>query len=473
MPYADQIVALDASGKVVEQGSFAELEKLGGYVSSFGLAAADWTRSPATESPQTIFQDKELSKVVADQAEDAKEAMELDEGRATGDTAVYLYYIGSVGWVATTVFVIAITLYAFSWTFPTVWVQWWSNANTTEPNANLGYWLGIYALLGVGAIVSLVVCVWLMLIAMVPKSGENFHWSLLKTTLHAPMSFFASTDTGVTLNRFSQDLQLIDMDLPLAALNTIATLVLCIAQMALIGVESIYAAISFPICITAVYFIQRFYLRTSRQIRFLDLEAKSPLYSQFVECLNGLTTIRAFGWQHALAEKGLVLLDRSQRPFYLMYAIQRWLILVLELVVAGVAVLLIVLVVALRGQMSAGAVGVALVNVILFSQNIQLLLQFWTTMETHIGAITRIKKFTEETKPEDLPQEKQDPPSTWPSSGAIEFKHVSASYKWVFSEILSQPERLTRHRLPELVVKDVSLSIEAGQKIAICGRTGR
>jgi ATP-binding cassette, subfamily C (CFTR/MRP), member 1 len=41
------------------------------------------------------------------------------------------------------------------------------------------------------------------------------------------MSFFSSTDIGVTLNRFSQDLQLIDMDLPLAALNTFARKFYC------------------------------------------------------------------------------------------------------------------------------------------------------------------------------------------------------------------------------------------------------
>lgn len=38
------------------------------------------------------------------------------------------------------------------------------------------------------------------------------------------MSFFAHTDSGVTLNRFSQDLQLIDMELPIAALNTFASI---------------------------------------------------------------------------------------------------------------------------------------------------------------------------------------------------------------------------------------------------------
>ena len=39
----------------------------------------------------------------------------------------------------------------------------------------------------------------------------------------APMSFFATTDTGITINRFSQDLQLIDMELPVAALNTFSS----------------------------------------------------------------------------------------------------------------------------------------------------------------------------------------------------------------------------------------------------------
>ena len=205
-------------------------------------------------------------------------------------------------------------------------------------------------------------------------------------------------------------------------------LILCIAQMALIGYSSVYAAISFPACIAALYFIQKFYLRTSRQLRFLDLEAKSPLYSQFVECLSGLATVRAFGWQDLLEKKNRELLDRSQRPFYLLFAIQRWLTLVLDLVVAAIALLLIILVVELRGTLNAGFVGIALLNVILFSQNLKLLLTFWTTLETHIGAIARIKSFTGDAVPEHLPSEKDLPPPTWPSKGALEFRSVTAAY---------------------------------------------
>jgi ATP-binding cassette subfamily C (CFTR/MRP) protein 1 len=261
------------------------------------------------------------------------------------------------------------------------------------------------------------------------------------------MSFFSAVDTGVTLNRFSQDLMLIDMELPITALNTFASkydhvqtrhtksdktataFMLCIAQMILIAVAAPFAAISFPIVGLSVYFIQKFYLRTSRQLRFLDLEAKSPLYTQFNEILEGLATIRAFGWQNFVEEKAKGLLDRSQRPFYLLFAVQRWLTLVLDFVVAAVATILIVLVVALRGQLSAGYVGVALLNVVLFSQSIKLLITFWTQLETHIGSVARIKNFTTDPAAEDKDTEDHIPPATWASQGKIEFNDITAFHR--------------------------------------------
>lgn len=171
--------------------------------------------------------------------------------------------------------------------------------------------------------------------------------------------------------------------------------------MALIAVAAPFAAVSLPIIGISVYFIQRFYLHTSRQLRFLDLEAKSPLYTQFSETLEGLATIRAFGWQSFVEEKAKALLDRSQRPFYLLFAVQRWLTLVLDLVVAAIATVLFVLVGELKGQLSAGYVGVALLNVVLFSQSIKLLISFWTQLETHIGSVARIKNFTTDAVAED------------------------------------------------------------------------
>lgn len=199
--------------------------------------------------------------------------------------------------------------------------------------------------------------------------------------------------------------------------------------MVFIGIGSKYAATSFPVVIGVLYTVQKIYLRTSRQLRFLDLEAKTPLFSHFSDCLGGLITLRAFGWQRPLQEKNQELLDRSQRPFYLLYAVQRWLTITLDMVVAAIAVLLAVLVVVLRGNISSGYVGVALLNVIMFSQSIKLLVTFWTNLETHIGSILRVRTFTEKVPSENLPEEKDEVPSEWPSHGQIEITNVSAQYR--------------------------------------------
>ncbi|CAG9989646.1 unnamed protein product [Clonostachys byssicola] len=460
IPYADHIISLNTDGSGCEQGNLDQLTASGGYVSRLQASSADWTHSEETDSAQssTVGFKKNEAALVEQAVEVGGEVpdMEDDEARRRmGDVAIYKYYVQAIGWIPTIIFVCVICSYIFCQSFPTIWVNWWAAANAEHPNERLGYYLGIYAMLGVLSLLFLVVSCWQMIVTMVPLSGKNFHWSLLTTVLNAPMSFFAKTDAGITINRFSQDLQLIDMDLPITALNTFATFVLCIAQMILIAVGSYYTAIAFPFLLAALWLVQHVYLRTSRQLRFMDLEAKSPLYAQFTETVSGLATLRAFGWRSALEEKHHQLLDRSQRPYYLLYSVQRWLTLVLDMFVAGIAVLLIILITRLRGTLPTGLVGVALVNVILFSQNLKLLMMFWTNLETHIGAISRIKSFTSETPSEHEPLETQQPPSDWPSQGAITFDKVSAGYTD-----------------SEHVIKDLTLSIKPGQKIGICGRTG-
>lgn len=397
-------------------------------MSRLAVASANWTFNQATTSSTST--EPSVDALVDSEVILSNEAKD-DAGRRTGDMAIYLYYIRAIGWIPSLIFVFAICAFIVCQSFPTIWLNWWAAANAKDPFARLGYYLGIYAMLGGLAIIFLVLSTWQMIVTMVPLSGNSFHQSLLKTVLNAPMSFFAATDAGVTINRFSQDLQLVDMDLPLSALNTFATFVLCIAEMVLISVGSYYTAIAFPFLFAALWIVQHTYLRTSRQLRFMDLEAKSPLYALFTESVAGLATLRAFGWRDALEKKHHDLLDRSQRPFYLLYAAQRWLTLVLDLFVTVIAVLVVVLVTQLRGVLPTGLIGVALVNIIQFSQHLKLLMTFWTTLETHIGAISRIKSFTSDTASEHEPQEKEQPPSIWPSKGQIVFDNVSAGYTCV------------------------------------------
>lgn len=96
-----------------------------------------------------------------------------------------------------------------------------------------------------------------------------------------------------------------------------------IAQLGLIASASVYLLAAFPLLALVVYAVQRVYLRTSKRIRHLDLEAKAPLYAQFSDTLSGLATIRAFGWQAGFKTENDRLLDNSQKPFYLLFCVQR------------------------------------------------------------------------------------------------------------------------------------------------------
>jgi len=196
-------------------------------------------------------------------------------------------------------------------------------------------------------------------------------------------------------------------------------------------------------------------LKTSRQMRFLDLEAKSPVYSYLLETLEGLPIIRAFGWQKEATDTHLARLDASQTLYYLMFCIQRWLALVLDLLVAGMAVTVIVLVVELRSSTTAGLLGIALTNVLTFNSTLSGLVQQWTSLETSLGAISRIRTFAGTITSEDRTEECQRPPDEWPSHGAIEIRNLSATYGD-----------------GSLVLKDIRMSMKPGQWIGICGRTG-
>ena len=232
---------------------------------------------------------------------------------------------------------------------------------------------------------------------------------------------------------------------------------MCLAQMILIAVAAPYAAISFPIVGIAVYFIQKFYLRTSRQLRLLDIEAKAPLFSQFLETLNGASCIRAYNWTDEFLERHIRALEDSQKPYYYMVCIQRWLTLVLDLFVAGLAILLVGLATSVRGGAS-NYLGVALLNIVNFSSTLQSLVTQWTQLETAIGAVNRIRSFAAETPAEDRDDDPKPVSEAWPTPGAVSIEHLFASYS-------SMDE--------EMVLKDISLMIRPGEKIAICGRTGR
>lgn len=79
----------------------------------------------------------------------------------------------------------------------------------------------MYALLQACALVSLILLGIALIIVSVTRAGAHLHKEALQTLIRAPLRFFTTTDNGVVTNLFSQDLNLVDSELPNAVLNTI------------------------------------------------------------------------------------------------------------------------------------------------------------------------------------------------------------------------------------------------------------
>lgn len=64
------------------------------------------------------------------------------------------------------------------------------------------------------------------------------------------------------------------------------------------------------------YWIQRYYLRTSRELKRLDSVSKSPIYAHFQESLGGITTIRAYRQEDRFAMENEWRVDANLRAYF-------------------------------------------------------------------------------------------------------------------------------------------------------------
>ncbi|OBT74156.1 hypothetical protein VF21_06257 [Pseudogymnoascus sp. 05NY08] len=442
LSFANHFIFLDG-GEIVRKGSVDSLSVDGGVVLENVMSHPGATTSrPEPEIPE--------------EAQDVLKELELlRSGHDAGDIRIYTYYADIAGWWTIAAYLLGCVTFVFGMTFPSVWLQWWVNANADHPNERVGYWLGVFGALAVVTILGCALADTMFNMVVLPKTGIRFHELLLSTTMQARTSFLTSTDAGTTLNRFSQDLELIDSDLPQSIDETVSQFLSVIVSAVFVFIGSGYVIAVVPLCIIALGLIQVYYLQTSRQLRLLDIEAKAPLFSQFLETVNGVACIRAYGWSEEYTEQNYNTLNRSQKPYYLLWCIQRWLTLVLDLLNAGVATLVVALATNFAGG-STGFLGVALFNIVIFSSTLQGLVTAWTQVETALGAINRIRSFILNVENENQEDEVGTVSDDWPERGGIVFEDISASYEASLGPVL----------------KEISFSVQPGEKIAICGRTG-
>lgn len=462
--FADQVVTLGHSDASVRVTRSDEISEAWNSISSF-------EEHTASNAPVPIVGPQDLP---ADE----------DEGSATnrgcGDSQLYVRYIRSMGYTCfiskywctrcwrmitdyepfTLAFFILNALLAFFTVFPQKWLQLWAASFENKSIAtNNALYISVYATLAVSGLIALGASIAYWLIYAVPRSASSLHMTLLQAVMRAPYNWLLMTNTGKTINRFSQDMSLVDVTLPIAALQSTIAALNCIGGLIFLVLGSVWLAIAIPFILGVLYVLQSVYLRTSRQLRLLDLEAKSPLYTHYGETIDGLATIRAYGWKHQYISRGMKLLDHSQSPYYLLYCAQRWLNFVLDMTVAGIATLLVAIGFALRhtSTVNGGSIGVALVNIIGFNQSLALLVQNWTLLETSLGAIARISDLVANTPAENPRAEIGGSPELPHSAMSVQFHDVTAK---------------ANSESTNFILKNVNLLVSPGQKTALVGPSG-
>lgn len=219
-----------------------------------------------------------------------------------------------------------------------------------------------------------------------------------------------------------------------------------------------FVALIIPISLT-YYWIQRYYLRTSRELKRLDSVSRSPIYAHFQESLGGISTIRAYRQLQRFELENEWRVNANLKAYFPSISANRWLAVRLEfigslviLAAAGFAVISV----ANGSGLSAGLIGLAMSYALQITSSLNWIVRQTVEVETNIVSVERVLEYAR--LPSEAPEiiKSSRPPVTWPAKGALEFNNYSTRYR----------EGL------DLVLKNITLSINSHEKIGVVGRTG-
>lgn len=289
------------------------------------------------------------------------------------------------------------------------------------------------------------------------RAAVVIHKRLLQRVIKATVTFFDTTPTGRILNRFSSDLYCVDDSLPFILNIFLANMYGLLGMLVIItyGLPWI-GLVLLPLA--ALYFsIQRYYRRTSRELKRLYSVTLSPIYTHFSETLSGLSSIRAMRATQRFELENELRLEQNQRCLFASNTAMQWLDIRLQMI--GVAVITAIAGIAIiqhQKQLgNPGLVGLALSYALSVTNLLSGLISSFTTTETMMVSVERTEEYTT-----DIPMEPQDKlvqvAADWPSQGLVEFQQVILAY---------------RAGLPN-ALDGVSFTVYPGEKVGIVGRTG-
>ncbi|XP_062832445.1 ATP-binding cassette sub-family C member 2 [Anolis carolinensis] len=372
---------------------------------------------------------------------------------------MYTRYLGAVGCNLTTWIFLAYVAQAAATIGSNLWLSEWTNdavkyQNMTYTTAIRDTRVGVYGALGISQGLFLLAACMLSAHGAV-RASRVLHKHLLSNILRVPMSFFDTTPTGRIINRFAKDIFTVDEAIPMSFRSWLNCFLGIISTLLIICLATPYFAIIMLPLGLLYYFVQQFYVSTSRQLRRLDSVTRSPIYSHFSETVSGLSVIRAYGHQERFLQHNEKIVDINQKSVYSWIVSNRWLAVRLEFVGNLVVFFAALLAVFARDPLNSGIVGLSISSALSVTQTLNWLVRMTSELETNIVAVERVHEYTE--VPNEAPWVTlQRPQSSWPNNGEIRFVNYQVRYR---------PEL-------QLVLDGINCYIKSSEKIGVVGRTG-
>ncbi|XP_010213933.1 PREDICTED: canalicular multispecific organic anion transporter 2 isoform X2 [Tinamus guttatus] len=337
-----------------------------------------------------------------------------------------------------------------------VWLSDWTNepvVNGTQLNTTMR--IGVYAALGLLQGILVLISSFTLAMGGI-KAARTLHAGLLENKFHTPQSFYDTTPTGRIINRFSKDIYVIDEVIPPTIMMFLGTFFTSLSTMiVIIASTPLFAVVIVPLALL-YFFVQRFYVATSRQLKRLESVSRSPIYSHFSETITGASVIRAYGREKSFVAISDLKVDENQKSYYPGIVSNRWLGIRVEFVGNCVVLFAALFAVIGKNSLNAGLVGLSVSYALQVTMSLNWMVRMTSDLETNIVAVERIKEYSETETEAPWVIEDKRPPADWPSKGELEFVNYSVRYR----------------KGLDLVLQDLNLQVHGGEKIGIVGRTG-
>nr|AIU41637.1 ABC transporter family protein [Hevea brasiliensis] len=469
-------IMLVHEGMVKEEGTFEELSNNGMLFQKLMENAGKMEEYVEEKENGETFDLKTSSKPIANGAmndlrKNATETKKRKEGksilikqeeRETGVVSwnVLMRYKNALGgaWVVLILFMCYVLTEVLRVSSST-WLSNWTDQGTTKIHGPLYYNL-IYSLLSFGQVmVTLLNSYWLIISSL--YAARRLHDAMLNSILRAPMVFFHTNPLGRIINRFAKDLGDIDRNVAPFVNMFLGQVSQLLSTFILIGIVSTMSLWAIMPLLVLFYGAYLYYQSTAREVKRLDSISRSPVYAQFGEALNGLSTIRAYKAYDRMADINGRSMDNSIRFTLVNMSANRWLAIRLE-TLGGIMIWLTATFAVMQNgraenqQAFASTMGLLLSYALNITGLLTGVLRLASLAENSLNAVERIGTYID--LPSEAPPiiEGNRPPPGWPSSGSIKFEGVVLRYR------------------PELppVLHGLSFMVSPSDKVGIVGRTG-